>query len=49
LGGAVLAGDPAGEPFAESHRGHQVVHGSPASLRAQKFPVMMEAVSAGVV
>ena len=38
LRGALLTGHPAGEPLGQTHRGHQVVHGGPASLRAQKFP-----------
>jgi hypothetical protein len=39
LRAAVLAGHSEGEPFAETHRSHQVVHGSPAPVQAQKFPL----------
>lgn len=49
LGAAVLVNDPAGQPLTHAHLVHQVMHGSPAPVRAQKFPVMMLAVSAGVV
>lgn len=38
LRGAVFAGDPAGEPLADLGNPHQVVHGRPPTLRAQKFP-----------
>jgi len=39
LGAPVLPGDPAGEPFADPQDRHQMVHGCPPSLRAQKFPL----------
>src|SRR5215211_6006317 len=38
LGGSVLPGHPAGEPFTHPHYGDEVVHGRPPACRAQKFP-----------
>ena len=38
LGGSVLPGHPAGEPFTHPHHGDEVVHGRPPACRAQKFP-----------
>ena len=37
LGGPVLPDHPPGEPLGDAHGLHQMVRGSPASLRAQKF------------
>ena len=34
LGGAVLPGDPAGEPLTDLHHPHQVVHGGSPAVRA---------------
>lgn len=34
LGGAVLPGNPAGEPFTESQHSLELVHGSPPAFRA---------------
>jgi hypothetical protein len=39
LGGAVLAGDPAGQPLGEAQHALQVVHGAAPACRAQKFPL----------
>jgi hypothetical protein len=38
LGRSVLPGHAAGEPLTHLHRPHQVVHGRPPALRAQRFP-----------
>ncbi len=38
LGGSVLPGHPAGEPFTHTHHVDEVVHGRPPACRAQKFP-----------
>jgi len=38
LGGAVLRGDPAGEPLTDLHHPHKMMHGGSPALRAQKFP-----------
>jgi hypothetical protein len=34
----VLTGHPAREPLGQTQDGHEVAHGGPAALRAQKFP-----------
>jgi hypothetical protein len=34
LGGAVLPGNPAGEPFTDPQRSLELVHGSPPAFRA---------------
>ena len=38
LGGSVLPGHPAGEPFTDSHHIDEVVDGCSPACRAQKFP-----------
>jgi hypothetical protein len=45
LGGPVLPGHPAGEPFTHTHHRDEVVDGRPPACRAQKFPVMMTLVA----
>jgi len=49
VNGAMRADDPARPPFGNPEPSPQVANGPAATVRGQKFPVMMVAVSAGVV